>query len=362
MPTDEGSATLGGWSSEALPSTLRQFSGIGSDYDFDDAIRFLRGVARVVRNREAVDHDRQDPKELSVFLLSADAGDDLSLIRDPTLDAGQTVIAGKVWFVNTPVISGKARMLEATDADSAFRAVTDDLGFGEVPAAVVDPRGARTQVRYYPSGLNSPDDCILLRLDCSDLDLQQVCEIVDRVYRQCLVTPDAQISQGNPIWNNAAEFRPHRNAEHRVQAYLKPAFAAALPTCEIRHEFAGTMGRADLHIHEPDPVNRENVTFLAILELKVLRRYSDSGGTTYSEGHVAGWIEEGVKQAGTYRREHGHRVAVLCCFDMREEDTGETCFSGVRDLAEEQDVALRRWYLYASSELARDVLTTTSLE
>jgi hypothetical protein len=122
------------------------------------------------------------------------------------------------------------------------------------------------------------------------------------------------------------------------------------------------MGRADLHIEEPDPLNRESVTFLAVLELKVLRSYSDSGRTAYSGSNVEEWIEKGVKQAGAYRRERGHRVAVLCCFDMRREDTGEACLSGLRDLAEEQEVALRRWYLYASSELARDAFTTTPPE
>lgn len=359
MPKAEPAGALGGWSPEELRSTLQQFSGAGADSDIDDdGTRFFCGVARLVRRREAVDHNGHDPRNLSVFLLSPDASGQCGLERDPTLETGQTTIAGKVWFVSPAVVSGKARQLEATDADSVFRTVTDDLGLGHVPAAVVDPRGQRTEVRYYPKGLAHPDNRRMVRLHCSDVDLPQVCDVIQRVYEQCLVTPDAQ-SQGNRLWTDPRQFRPYTNAEHRVQAYLKPAFAAALPTCRIYDEFAGTMGRADLHIEEPDPLNRENVTFLAVLELKVLRSYSDSGNTTYADTDAVEWIKKGVKQAGTYRRERGHRVAVLCCFDMRKEDTGEACFSGIRDLAEEQKVALRRWYLYASSELARDAFTTT---
>jgi hypothetical protein len=41
---------------------------------------------------------------------------------------------------------------------------------------------------------------------------------------------------------------------------------------------------------------------------------------------------------------------------MRREDTGEGCFDRVQELAAGMAVALRRWYLYGSSNLRRKAL------
>ena len=113
------------------------------------------------------------------------------------------------------------------------------------------------------------------------------------------------------------------------------------------------MGRADLHLEEQDPLDREKVTFLVVLELKVLRSNSD-GGTQYSDIETKDWVDKGIKQAGSYKQERGHRVAALVCFDMRTKDDGDACFDNVQELAVRMQVALRRWYLYASSELCRE--------
>ncbi len=356
MPAEETVLSLGGWAPDQLVSTIRKFSGTGSDYDIDDAVRFVRGVTAVVRRREAVDATNNDPKDLAVFLLAPDSPDVPDLMREPMLDAGQSTIAGKVWFVNAPVVSGKAKQLVVRTADEVFKVITEDLGLGKVPATIVDPRGKRTVVRFYPKGLIDPDNCASVRLHCSDVDLHQIYEIIERVYQQCLKTPDAQ-AKANKLWDNPDRFRPKRIAEHQVQAYLKPAFAAAFPSCRVYDEFAGTMGRADLHLEEQNPSTPGNVTFLAVLELKVLRSYSD-GGSEYSNTHVTEWVKKGVLQAGAYRKERGHRIAALCCFDMREQDTGDQCFDDVSELAADLNVALRRWFLFASSELARQAVST----
>jgi hypothetical protein len=359
MPIDAvgGAPDLGGWNPEELRLTVHGASAAGSDHDIDAATRFVRGVATVVRRREALDKQAADPKKLSVFLLAPSAPETLDLAREPMLDAGLTPIAGKLWFVNAPVVTGKARPLGVDDPDGVFRTVTDELGLGDLPAVVVDPRLPKTAVRYYPRGLKDADACEQVRLHCADVDLRQVCEVIERVYDQCLITPDAQ-PQGNRLWKEASKHRPHVDAEHRIQAFLKPAFAAAFPTCRTYDEFAGTMGRADLHLEEPDPIDREKSTFLVVLELKVLRTCSETG-TPYSDGDTKDWVEKGVKQAGSYRKERGHRVAALVCFDMRAQDNGDACFAHVQRLAAQMQVSLRRWYLYASAELCRDAKATT---
>jgi hypothetical protein len=353
MPTNEPSLPeLGSWTVDELLATFQESSGAGSDYDLDDQIRFIRGVATVVRKREAVDTAKADPRQLYVFLLSPEGGVKEDLPREPMLDSGHTTLAGKVWFVNPPVRSGRVCKLNVQDSQGMFHAVIERLQHGNVPAVVVDPRLSNTEIRYYPQGLDKPDCCEQVRLYGSNLDLQQVCELIESVYRQCLITPDAQ-PKGCRLWKNTARYRPQSNAEHGIQALLKAAFAGKFPTCRVYDEFAGTMGRADLHLEEQDPVDRSRVTFLAVLELKVLRSYSD-GGTAYSAAKNDECVEKGVKQAGMYRKERGHRVAALCCFDMRDKDDGDRCFEGVSDLAATLQVALRRWYLYASSERCRN--------
>lgn len=352
MPAEQSPADLGGWAPSELGATVQQFAGVGSDYDIDETIRFVRGVATVIRKREAVDQEGGDPKKLSVFLLFPESAGIADLPREPMLDAGQTRLAGYIWLVNSPVVAGRARKLEVDDADGVFRTVTDELQLGSVPTIVVDPRSPKTELRYYPRGLDLPDECAPVRFHYEDINLGKVCNVIERVYRQCLITPSAQ-PQAVSLWKDPSKHWPHRSAEHRVQALLKSAFAAEFVTTKVYHEFAGVMGRADLHLAGQDPLDPASWDYLAVLELKVLRSYSDEGAT-YSASRIEEAIAEGVRQAGAYREEHGYRVATLCCFDMRDVDSGEVSFETVRQLAETARVALRRWYLYASTEQARE--------
>lgn len=353
-PGERSHPDLGGWSSDELRSTFRDFSGAGSDYDLRAEDRFIRRVATLVRKREAIDQAKEDPIELSVFLLFPNPAGLGNLLREPMLDNGKAAIAGCIWFVNAEVAWGKARPLEVGDPDGVFRTVTDELHLGDVPAVVVDPRPPKTEVRYYQRGLNSLDEYKRVALDCGEIDMIRICEVIDEVYNQCLITPGVQ-PQTNKLWKNADKHWPHKDAEQRVQALLKAAFAREFPVSrlyKVEDEVPGVLGRMDLNIAEQDPLNPEKWTNIAVLELKVLRSYSENG-RPYSTKRNEASIEKGVRQAGSYRKEHRHRIAALCCFDMRKGDTGRECFEAVRRLAGKHQVALRRWYLFASAELAR---------
>lgn len=343
-----------GWTVDELRQTLQATVGPGADYTLDHATRFVRGVATVVRRRTAMDESRQDPRQLSVFLLHPTTEPEAGLAHEPMLDNGLTPIAGKIWFVNAPVLSGFMRDLETEDAAGVFRLIVEDLGLRDVAAVVVDPRLPTIGVRYYPNGLGDPDSCINVRLHGSNVELQDVCEVIERAYTRCLITPDAQAT-ANRLWADTSKSRPFRDAEHRIQAALYHFFSDAFPTCKVFDEFKGTTGRADLHVVEHDPLDHDKVTYLIVLELKVLRSRGE-GGASYSEAENLTWVDQGVKQAGAYRQEHGHRVAALCCFDMRDNDSGDECFAHVRKLASRLNVALRRWYLYSNSERWRDKL------
>ena len=353
LPADDGwRLRFGRWTAEELGETLRDSTGAGSDQDVADGSRFVRGVAQLVRRREAMDRDSTDPRTIAIFILAPNPPDRLAFKRDPLLYMGRTSLAGKIWCVNAAVRMGWGANLTTSDANEMFLTVTEELELGDHPAIIVDPRLGMTEVHHYPNGLSVPDSCEGIRLHATDVDIVSLSSVVERIYQRHLKTPSAQ-PQATKLWKRARDHRPHRHAEHRIQALLLPAFTVRWPTCRVWHEFAGTMGRADIHITEHDPVDQSRLTHLAVLELKVLRSFSETG-EEYLDGAVRAGVEEGIKQAGAYREEHGHRVAALCCFDMRDEDTGEECFSAWRTLATKKDVALRRWYLFASSKLARD--------
>lgn len=356
MPDSSTDAVdLGAWDPEELGATLRQSLGVGSDHEVDDRTRFKHGVATVVRRRQAVPEAQADPREISVFLLSPPM-DPISVgAREPMLDSGNTRFAGKLWFVNAPVISGVAQALPAGDPAPLFQSICDDLDLGDKPAVVVDPRGPTTQVRYYPSGLDQPDHCESVRLTARDVRLADVCNIIHRVYKQSFVTPAAQ-PQGNRLWKDPGRWLPRKDAESAIQAALKHAFIGAFSSCRVYTEVVGTTGRADLHIEELDPLDKSIVDRVAVLELKVLRTFSSTGDRQYSDAEIAEAVEKGVKQAGAYQQERDYRVAVLCCFDMRDADTGDDCFEVVEELAAELAVALRRWYIYSNAELYRNAI------
>ncbi len=166
----------------------------------------------------------------------------------------------------------------------------------------------------------------------------------------------AQIHPGK-LWQDHEKWWPAKQAEALVQLHLKAGLAGAFLTCTVRHEQTMAEGRLDLQIEERDPLDPGKVTHHAVLELKVLRSFGETG-KAYTEQDMLDWIESGVKQAAAYRDNKGARHAVLCCFDMRVEDTKEVCFAHVLDLARRLSVELKRWFLYGSSDLYRDALAS----
>ncbi len=268
------------------------------------------------------------------------------------LDNGLTTLTGRLWFVGAVVVSGHFIALGDDDDDTLFNIVTDELGMGEVPAIVFDPRGAFPQVRYYPAGLNDTENCKILQATASNVSLERIFEAIGRIYDECLVTPDAQ-SPGGKLWKDSRRGRPYPDAEARIQTALKVGLVMAFPLCTVRHEQASVSGRSDLEIEEGDPLDRGKIARHAVLELKVLRSVW-SNGAQVSDRETCEWIEGGVKQAATYRKDKSAAAAALCCFDMRKENLGETCFEHVLVLAADLDVKLRRWFLYSTDKRYRD--------
>lgn len=349
---------LGDWTGDDLAATARANGGVGADADLSPEVRFLGGVAKLIRRRLAEQGAETDPARPAIFLLEPKARPHRSGVdpkRVPMLDNGLTAVTGRLWFVSPVVVSGKYVELDDGDDDALFGIVTDTLGLGRVPAIVFDPRTKMPTVRFYPNGLVDSETFNAVTIIESGLSLQRIYDAIDKVYQHCLVTPEAQARAGK-LWVNGSKWWPSSEAEDVVQLYLRAGLTTAFPTCTVRHEQIAVSGRLDLEIEESDALDRGRITRHAVLELKVLRSFR-STGTTVSAADTLGWVESGVRQAASYRDERAALAAALCCFDMRNQHMGEQCFDHVRHLATDLAVDLKHWFIFGTSEQYREFKT-----
>jgi hypothetical protein len=358
--TEKNSTMLGPWADDDLVRTARLMTSLGADADLPDDVRFIKGVARIVRRRLVEDEAKSDPARPAVFLLNPNVSgqrSDIKPKRVPMLSNGRTSVNGRLWFVSpAPVMGHYIDLDKCDDDDELFRIVTDDLKLGGIPTVVFDPRTKIPEIRFYAKGLIDPDICQTAQLNQSDVSVERIFEVIHRVYQASFVTPDAQPKAGK-LWQESAKYWPVENAEDRVQLYLQIGLASAFLTCTVRHEQPSIPGRTDLEIEESAPLDSTQIIRHAVLELKVLRSFG-STGIPVSEQETRDWIEKGIRQAATYRIDKNAKASALCCFDMRCVNTDEKCFDHVADLSGQLVVALRRWFIYASSEQYREAVTT----
>ena len=358
---DDLRSALGPWHNADLGKTAKTDAGIGVDDDIPLQVRFVSSVAKLVRRRMAQSEYATDPKLPAIFLFKptpSGVGKSTEAKRVPMLDNGLTVVSGRVWYVGAVARSGQYVVLEKHGDDAIFDFVTTELDEGATQAILFDPRPQTPQLRHYKNGLADIDEYEHVELG-ADVSLINVMNAIDGTYRDDLVTPEAQPA-AMKLWRNHDKWFPFSNAEDRVQGYLKVGLNRAFPTCEIRHEQTMAEGRSDIEIEERDPLNRSLVTRHALLELKILRSFGETGNV-YTPAETLAWIESGVKQACSYRDSKGSKWSALCCFDMRKDNGGDACFDQVKPLAEALKVTLKRWFLYAKSEYLRDAQAVRGL-
>ena len=350
----------GTWADDDLAETARMAAGVGVDHGLPSEVRFVSNVAKLIRRRGAHPDAEHDSTRPAIFLLQPSPRElehGAAPKHEPMLDNAQTSVNGRIWFVGAVVVSGRYIDFEATDDDSMFTLITNDMGQGAVPTIIFDPRLPVPEARYYPNGLDEPDLYESISVTSTDVTLDRVFEAIEGTYNDDMITPEQQTKPGK-LWHNQGKWWPKRDAEDRIQMYLKIGLNRAFRTCDVRHEKVIAEGRLDLIIEERDPIDREIVTNHAVLELKVLRSYGEVGAN-YTEEYNRDWIKKGVIQAHGYRKGKRAKWSALCCFDMRKSDTGEACFEHVRDMAKGLKVHLKRWFLYAKSEYLRDALASS---
>jgi hypothetical protein len=346
---------LGAWAQDDLASTVRWNYGRGVDADLSPPLRMLGAVARVARRRRLQDTAAMDSGAPAVFLLRQPAFGMPAVTNVPMVDTGLHRLSGRVWFVNEVFYSGKCVEAPGDDAE-LFTFVNETLQCGEEVAVIYDPRLDPPELRLYRSGLATPDDCTVVSVEeFGSITLDHILSVVDHVWEKLLVTPDSQDEEGR-LWASPSQFRPYAQAERRVQMHLRDGLAVAFPTCDIRKEQPGTPGRIDLLIEEADPAGSGSITAYAVLELKVLRSKL-STGIAVSDAANSQAIDDGIRQAATYRDDRHALEAALCCFDMRRQPTGDTIFDDHRTTADTNGVVLRLWFLFANYQQYRRAMT-----
>ncbi len=348
---------LGPWADADLAKTARMDVGTGIDEGLPPVVRFVSNVAKLIRRRIAQPNADQDPNRPGIFLLQPVPpvlGSSAMPKRIPMLDNGLTPVAGRIWFVGAVPASGRYIDLKATDDEAMFTSITDYMGQGAVPTIIFDPRLSVPEARYYPNGLDELDLYERISLTSTDVTPDRVFEAIEGTYKDDMITPEQQTKPAK-LWQNQSKWWPKRDAEDRIQMYLRIGLNRAFQTCDVRHEQVIAEGRLDLIIEERDALDPNIVHKHAVLELKVLRDFR-VGGATVTEKHTCDWIESGVEQAFGYRK--GAKWSALCCFDMRKNDTGEQCFKHVRDMADRLKVHLKRWFLYSKSAHYRKALAS----
>lgn len=356
--SDDGEA-LGAWANANLTITAHTDAGVGADDGLPPEIRFVANVAKLIRRRLAQPDVPADPKTPGVFLFCPVPPEVVqSPVRVPMLDNGLTAISGRVWFVSAGPGSGRFVDYNCNSDDELFQLVSETYGLGTKHAIVFDPRTSIPEARYYPKGLGDPDTYEVVSVTSEEIDLDRVLTVMQKIYKSNLITPDAQ-PPGGKLWHDHSNWCPSSKAEAIIQLYLVAALAGAFPICTVRHEQFVPEGRLDIEIEQSDPIDRGKITRHAILELKVLRSFTE-GGNPVSDKVTLDWIESGVKQAAAYRDSKSAKWSALFCFDMRTADSGQSCFSHVVELATNLKVSLRSWYLYATSELLREALASAA--
>lgn len=351
---NEPTLPLGPWSEDELRATAEQHRNEGAGNSLPAEVRFLSAVTKLVMERRAQPAANADPAHPAVFLLKPDPEPELvkkGLTRVRVINNGLKSIAGKIWFVSEIANSAWRFPVDDEDDEAIMQVVAEELGGGYLPAILYEPRTNPASLRFFPKGISNPDDCRTFSPSTDRINLDIVLAEIDRCYPNHLCTPDAHPS-GTPLWQDSERLWPVKDAELRIQGILNVALSTALPTCDVLPEQPDSVGRIDLLIEEHIPGAPSIVRRAAILELKVLRSFG-STGRAKSDNENNEWIESGVRQAAEYRDKRKAAECALCCFDMRREHVGDSCFDHVKEEAERRTVRLRSWHIFKSSDAYR---------
>ena len=350
---------LGAWQGDRTQLAMARRSSYGDLDDLPHELRFQVYVSRAVRAR-AHQADAETTGAAAFILVTPQHQETLKTGRsfDRTVHTGRVRLAGRVHFVTYRAASSVFEEY-AGNANGVFSRIAE-LQCDRFPALVYDPSAGKSTLTYYPQGTHTDDGLVEVQLDASPVTEAEILSVIDAVYRAQLCTPD----NDGPVkvWQDPSKGHPIEEAERTVQQFLRAGLAARFHWCTIRAEQSSKVGRTDLEVVDDRTGEAGAITHYALLELKVLRSFSHSG-TAYAATKTDDAVSKGVNQAHSYGVSNNSLLRMLCCFDMRTNDVGDTTtFAHVQTDAITLCVSLKRWYMYRSSEHMREALAQCQIE
>jgi hypothetical protein len=345
-------ADLGPWRGAKLGETVAAYGGVGADDDLPDALRFARGVGKLIVKRRRLAGATMRTDAISVFILRPEGSPGSDAVREPLLGDGGIEVAGRIWFVGATAQSGRFIEPPSTSDGDVFDYV-EAIGCGNYPAVVFNPTVQPPTLRFYQKGLAAEHDVEVIEITNMAVTVERVEAILDRMWQNSFRTPDAQIDKGSGVWADPAKYWAKSEAEKIVQSHIKTALAVALVDCVIRHEQSMGRGRVDIEIEQPTDDDPPRWIRPMEIEVKVLRERG-STGRKRTEPSVHRWIGHGIRQAAAYRDERGAEHGMLCCIDMRANDLEENfCPATTKQRAADHNVVMFRRFLYNSADALR---------
>jgi len=352
-------AKLGLWGNDDLTATVKCYSGSQYYQPLPDNVRFVHSVAKIISTCHARDKDELCSAP-SLYVLGTVPEGVVKPKREPAFSLGGVVVSGKIWFGAQAMNSANGVAIpECSDADALFTFVSDTLKSGSRPAIYFDGTANEEILRFFPKGVDFPEECEDIPLGGAHLNEATLKIILDRIHERHMKTPTASALSGK-LWSNKPKCYPTERAEYAVQSILEIGLGTALGNVRAKREGTGVYGRYDLVLVEQDKQDSSKVINHAVLELKVIRGFTSTGAKVADITNQTA-VLKGVKQAFAYRQECGARISALCCYDMRpnpnlHKHSGRGC-----QIATDFEVEFWAWPLFSTTEAARDRLAENHL-
>ena len=345
--------SLGGMSLDEIEAASRE-QPFPENAGASPSERFVLKVSALVRVRQA----QGDSGGVAVFLqsdaLQSDA-EGCGGAFHPFLATGNDTITERVWLSNATLGGAYALDVDCSDQAVIFDKVRAS-GFENLPALVIDWRGAVPVGRFYARGLGDLEQVQEVLLTYTDITADDLKACLDTAHQTALATPQ-RVGEGHAeqIWTDAGKGWPAHRPEERIQGKLINHLRARYTMHVVRAERKNDDGITDLMIfaHTQDVAGQKVVVNEWVLELKALTDKTEFGNPV-PPSDIKKRISDGLIQAVSYRKEEHARHAALCCYDMRANDEGdEACFAEVNAEAIEEDVTLWRWYIFRTTKALR---------
>jgi hypothetical protein len=315
------------------------------------AAHFVHSVARILHKRKA--KDVAALCSAPSFFVMGSAPEGVTVKREPAFSYGGVDVSGRVWFGAEALNSSNGVQLpDTTDADTLFTFVSQTLNSGNAPTAYFHGAVGDQTLRYYPKGLDHPDECEDISFEGAHINQTTIKGALDKIHDRSLQTSTAS-QLALTLWEDRAKGHPVERAEGAVQGIVEVGLAQAMGNVRVKREETGAMGRFDLALIEHDPLDSSKTINHAILELKIVKSFTHSGTPVPPRDNKSA-VLKGTKQAWAYREEHKSRMAALCCYDMRSTPSPNNCSELGSNVATKLNVEFWAWPLFPTPDAARD--------